>query len=178
LAQISEDRPATGIIETQWKAIAIFSGIATTNAVLSYGWVPSIPGYLKAEQRLSMGLSTLSTNIALLALLPLLYLSGRVSDRIDRKRMLLGGTTSAMITAPLSLSINENCRMSNAVVAQLIYLIPMFSYRCLPSATRNYSSQSVQPIRVRFVGSAQEDTRRSSGVHAPPSTTGSEIPGR
>ena len=149
VAATSDDLPATGIIETirtQWKAIGVFSGIAITNAVLSYCWVAYIPGYLKSEQGMSLGLSTFSTSIALLALLPLLYLSGRLSDRVGRKKMLLGGTLSAMVVAPLSLGIIESGGIVEVVVAQLIYLIPMFFI----SVTTTVCIAEMFPTRLRY----------------------------
>ena len=144
-----EEAPATGIIETmrtQWKPILIFSGFAMTNAVLSYSWTAYLPGYLKDKQGLSLGLSTLSTSIALLAILPLLYLSGRLSDRIGRKKMLIGGTVSPLIVVPLSFTIVSNGGFGNAVIAQLIYLLPLFFI----AVTTTCCLAEMFPTRLRY----------------------------
>lgn len=130
---LSEDIPATTIRETlrtQWKPILIFSGFAMTNAVLSYTWTAYIPAYLQNKalpgEALSLDLSVLSTSIALLVLIPLLYVSGRLSDRIGRKKMLLAGCITPLVVVPLAFTIIEDRTFSSAIVAQLIYLVPIF----------------------------------------------------
>lgn len=129
----SEEMPATTISETlrtQWKPILIFSGFAMTNAVLSYTWTAYIPAYLQNKsvegEPLSLGLSVASTSIALLVLLPLLYLSGRLSDRIGRKKMLIAGCVTPLVVVPLAFSIISARTFESALVGQLLYLIPIF----------------------------------------------------
>ncbi|MBX9152093.1 MHS family MFS transporter [Rhodococcus qingshengii] len=145
----SEDLPATGVIETlrtQWKPILIFSGFAMTNAVLSYSWTAYIPGYLKDKQGLSLGLSTLSTSIALFAILPMLYLSGRLSDRIGRRKMLIAGTVTPLFVVPLSFTIISHGGFANAVIAQLIYLLPLFFI----AVTTTCCIAEMFPTRLRY----------------------------
>ncbi|WP_416061730.1 MFS transporter [Rhodococcus indonesiensis] len=147
--QHSEDIPATGILETlrtQWKPIVVFSGFAMTNAVLSYSWTAYIPGYLKDKQGLTLGLSTLSTSIALLAILPLLYLSGRLSDRIGRRKMLIAGTVTPLFIVPLSFTIVSQGGFGNAVIAQLIYLVPLFFI----AVTTTCCIAEMFPTRLRY----------------------------
>ncbi|MCI9889878.1 MFS transporter [Micrococcales bacterium 31B] len=132
-AEFSEEIPATGILETlrtQWKPILIFSGFAMTNAVLSYTWTAYIPTYLQSDAagdgKLTSGLSVASTSIALLVLLPLLYLSGRLSDALGRKKMLLLGCVTTLIAVPLAFTIVARGGFVNAVLGQLLYLVPIF----------------------------------------------------
>ncbi|AKT52492.1 MFS transporter [Arsenicicoccus sp. oral taxon 190] len=127
--QASEEMPSVPLREvfrTQGKAIGIFSGFAITNAVLSYTWTGFIPGYLRREHGLSLGTATLSTSIALLAIIPLLYASGRLSDRIGRRPMLLAATALTPFVVPLAFWIISHGGFGNAVLAQLIYLVPLF----------------------------------------------------
>ncbi|WP_199825506.1 MFS transporter [Streptomyces sp. TP-A0875] len=131
--ELSEELPATTIaqtLRTQWKPILVFSGFAMTNAVLSYTWTAYIPAYLQSTagpgRPLSLDLSVLSTSIALLVLLPLLYLSGRLSDRIGRKKMLLAGCTTPLVIVPLAFHMVSARTFESAVLAQLVYLVPIF----------------------------------------------------
>lgn len=129
----SEEMPSTTIgetLRTQWKPILIFSGFAMTNAVLSYTWTAYIPAYLQNKTidgtPLNLGLSVASTSIALLVLLPLLYFSGRLSDRIGRKKMLIAGCITPLVIVPLAFSIISSRTFESALLAQLLYLIPIF----------------------------------------------------
>lgn len=130
---LSEEMPATTIgqtLRTQWKPILIFSGFAMTNAVLSYTWTAYIPAYLQSKTQggtpLSLGLSVASTSIALLVLLPLLYFSGRLSDRIGRKKMLVAGCITPLAVVPVAFLIISARTFESAVIGQLLYLIPIF----------------------------------------------------
>lgn len=129
----SEEMPATTIAETlrtQWKPILIFSGFAMTNAVLSYTWTAYIPAYLQNKTiegtPLDLGLSVASTSIALLVLLPLLYFSGRLSDKIGRKKMLIAGCVTPLFIVPLAFSIISARTFESALIGQLLYLVPIF----------------------------------------------------
>lgn len=129
----SEEMPSTTIgetLRTQWKPILIFSGFAMTNAVLSYTWTAYIPAYLQNKTidgtPLSLGLSVASTSIALVVLLPLLYFSGRLSDKIGRKKMLIAGCITPLVIVPLAFSIISARTFESALLAQLLYLIPIF----------------------------------------------------
>lgn len=129
----SEEMPSVSLKETlrtQWKPILIFSGFAMTNAVLSYTWTAYIPAYLQNKSGpgvpLNLGLSVASTSIALLVLLPLLYFSGRLSDRIGRRKMLIAGCVTPLVVVPLAFSIISARTFESALIGQLLYLIPVF----------------------------------------------------
>lgn len=125
----SEDMPSVPfreVLRTQGKAIAVFSGFAITNAVLSYTWTGFIPGYLRREHDMTLGAATLTTSIALLVIIPLLYFSGRLSDRIGRRPMLLTATALTPIVVPIAFWVISQGGFGNALLAQLVYLIPLF----------------------------------------------------
>ena len=155
--KLSEDLPSTTIKETlrtQWKPILVFSGFAMTNAVLSYAWTAYVPSYLQDKTLpgtpLSPQLSVLSTSISLLALLPLLFLSGKLSDRVGRRPMLIIGCLATVLVVPASLLIISSRTFPAAVLGQLIYLIPIFFI----AVTVTVCLAEMFPTRMRYTAGA------------------------
>lgn len=157
-ATLSENLPSVTIRETlstQWKPILVFSGFAITNAVLSYCWTAFLPSYLQSKTvagsaPLDASLAIASTSLSLLVLLPLLYLSGRLSDRIGRKPMLLAGCVAAIVVVPVSLSIVGERSFAAALIGQLLYLIPIFFI----AVTVTVCLAEMFPTRMRYTAGA------------------------
>lgn len=149
----SEEMPPTTIRETlrtQWKPILIFSGFAITNAVLTYTWTAYIPSYLQAARGdgrgLTLAASVLSTSIALVILLPLLYFAGRLTDKIGRKKMLIAGCVAPLIVVPTAFMLVSSRTFEGALAGQLLYLVCIFFI----SVPVTVSLAEMFPTRMRY----------------------------
>lgn len=149
--QVIARRPVLDAIQTQWKPILIFAGFAITNAVLSYTWMTFLPGYLQGDDVNMPKDQALASNfIALAVLLPLLIVSGLVVDRVGRKPMLLAACISTFVCIPVAFKIILAHTFLAALVAQLIYMIPIM----LISVALTVSMAEMFPTKVRYSASA------------------------
>lgn len=149
--QVISSNPVLDALRTQWKPILIFAGFAITNAVLSYTWMTFLPGYLRGDDVNMPKDQALASNfIAIGVLLPLLVVSGMVVDRIGRKPMLLAACISTFVCIPIAFKILMAHTFVAALVAQLIYMIPIV----LISVALTVSMAEMFPTKVRYSASA------------------------
>ncbi|MFC9361077.1 MFS transporter [Rhodococcus sp. NPDC057014] len=143
--------PVLDALRTQWKPILVFAGFAITNAVLSYTWVTFLPGYLQGDPVNMPKEQALASNfIALGVLIPLLVLSGLLVDKIGRKPMLIAACVSTFVCIPLAFKVVLAHTFAAALVAQLIYLVPIM----LISVALTVSMAEMFPTKVRYSASA------------------------
>lgn len=144
------EAPVREALREQWRPILVFCGASTMLAILSYTWVTYYPEYLTSSLHLPRSLALLSNLIAVAALMPLLPLAGRISDRVGRKPMLICGALGCLVLVPIAFAIGEHGTFGAAVLSQLVYIIPEFFLTGIVTTC----SAELFATRTRFSASA------------------------
>lgn len=142
--------PVREALRDQWRPMLVFCGASIMLAILSYTWVTYYPEYLTSSLGLSRTEALASNLISVAALMPLLPLAGRISDRIGRKPMLITGALACLGLVPVAFAIGEIGTFGAAVASQLVYIVPEFFLTGIVTTC----SAELFATRTRFSASA------------------------
>lgn len=142
--------PVREALRDQWRPMLVFCGASIMLAILSYTWVTYYPEYLTSSLGLSRTEALASNLISVAALMPLLPLAGRISDRIGRRPMLITGALACLGLVPVAFAIGEIGTFGAAVASQLVYIVPEFFLTGIVTTC----SAELFATRTRFSASA------------------------
>ncbi|WP_240668623.1 MFS transporter [Piscinibacter defluvii] len=94
--------PIRELLGTHRRAIVIAFGVTCLNAVAFYIILSYMPTYLSTEMGMGESESFLATTISLAAYIGLIFLMGKLSDRLGRRTMLIAASVLfVLLTVPL-----------------------------------------------------------------------------
>ena len=85
----SDDKPIKLLLTKHLRPLLVSFGACMLNAVGFYAVLTYLPNYLQDTVGYDAGSSSLITTICLVAYIAFIFLSGRISDKVGRKKMLI-----------------------------------------------------------------------------------------
>lgn len=85
----SEDKPIRTLFKKHFRVLAISFGACVLNAVGFYAVLTYLPNYLEATLNYDPAQASIITTIVLVVYIGFIFLSGRISDKFGRKKMLI-----------------------------------------------------------------------------------------
>ena len=92
-----EDKPMRTLLRKHFKRLIISFGACVLNAVGFYAVLTYLPNYLETTLNYDPASASIITNIVLVVYIGFIFLSGRVSDRLGRKKMLIAACVGFIV---------------------------------------------------------------------------------
>ncbi len=100
--------PIRDLFRFSLKKLVISFGACMLNAVGFYVVLTYLPVYLETAVGMESGLASLATTIALVVYIGFIFISGMISDRFGRKKMLIGACVAFIVlTVPAFMLLNS-----------------------------------------------------------------------
>lgn len=142
--------PAFSLFRAHWRLLLKASGAVLLNAVGFYVILSYMPTYLSAELGLGATESFMATTIALLTYIGFIFLTGLLSDRYGRKRVLMSAAVSFIVlTVPAFALLGTGDFLVIVLVQILLGGMLTLNDGTLPSFLAE-----MFPTRVRYSGFA------------------------
>ena len=93
----SDDKPIKLLLTKHLRPLLVSFGACMLNAVGFYAVLTYLPNYLQDTVGYDAGSSSLITTICLVAYIAFIFLSGRISDKVGRKKMLIGACVGFIV---------------------------------------------------------------------------------
>ena len=142
--------PVMDLFRNHWRALIIATGAVLLNAVGFYVILSYMPTYLSEEIGLGATESYLATTIALLTYIGFILLTGLLSDRYGRKKVLIAGSVCfILLTVPAFMLLNTRSFLVILLVQILLGAMLTLNDGTLPSFLAE-----MFPTQVRYSGFA------------------------
>ncbi len=150
---VSEDeaaKPFRTLFRKHWKILLISFGACVLNAVGFYAVLTYLPNYLETTLGYDPALASTITTITLVVYIGFVFLSGRISDRFGRKRMLITACICFIIfTVPAFMLLGT----LNFWVILVVELVMCLILTLNDGTLASYLSETF-PTNVRYTGFA------------------------
>ena len=145
-----EPHPVKMLFTKHLRVLIISFGSCVLNAVGFYAVLTFLPNYLETTLNYSASLSSVITTITLVAYIGLIFISGQISDRFGRKKMLTAACLGFIfLTVPMFMLLNT----MNFVVILIAELI-MCAILTINDGTLSSYLTETFPTNVRYTGFA------------------------
>lgn len=146
----SEGSPVRSLLNNHWRHLVLAAGAVLLNAVGFYVILSYMPTYLSQELGLDAPRSFLATTIALVTYVGFIFLTGILSDRFGRKRVLITASVLFVIlTVPAFMALDSGSFLVIVLVQILLGAMLTLNDGTLPS----YLAEMF-PTKVRYSGFA------------------------
>lgn len=145
-----EDKPMRALL-TKYRRVTIISfGACVLNAVGFYAVLTYLPNYLEATLNYDARLASIITTIVLVVYIGFIFLSGRISDKFGRKRMLIAACAGFIVfTIPAFLLLGT----MDFVTILLVELVMCLMLTINDGTLSSYLCETF-PTEVRYSGFA------------------------
>lgn len=145
-----EDKPIRTLFKKHLKKLVISFGACVLNAVGFYAVLTYLPNYLETTLNYDPALASIITNIVLVVYIAFIFLSGRVSDRFGRKKMLIGACVGFIVlTIPAFMLLST----MNFVIILAVELVMCLMLTINDGTLASYLNETF-PTDVRYSGFA------------------------
>ncbi|OUO88006.1 MFS transporter [Gordonibacter sp. An230] len=145
-----EDKPMRTLFRKHFKRLVISFGACVLNAVGFYAVLTYLPNYLETTLNYDPALASIITNIVLVVYIGFIFLSGRISDRLGRKKMLVAACVGFIIlTIPAFMLLST----MNFVVILVVELVMCLLLTINDGTLASYLNETF-PTDVRYSGFA------------------------
>ena len=142
--------PVRDLFKHHLRELIISFGACTLNAVGFYAVLTYLPTYLETAVGMPTGESQMATNIALVVYVAFIFLSGKMSDRFGRKKMLITACVLfVVLTVPAFLILNT----ANFVLVLGAELVLCFILTLNDGTLSSYLTETF-PTEMRYTGFA------------------------
>ncbi|MBP2397755.1 MFS transporter [Glutamicibacter protophormiae] len=142
--------PVKSLFRDHWRRLLLAAGAVLLNAVGFYVILSYMPTYLSQELGLDATASYVATTVALVTYIGFIFLTGMLSDRFGRKRVLISASIAFVIaTVPAFMLLNTGNFMVIVLVQILLGAMLTLNDGTLPS----YLAEMF-PTKVRYSGFA------------------------
>ncbi|MEE0705068.1 MAG: MFS transporter [Adlercreutzia sp.] len=146
----TDDTPIKLLFTKYWKPLLVSFGACMLNAVGFYAVLTYLPNYLQDTIGYDAGASSLITTICLVAYIAFIFLSGRVSDRFGRKKMLIIASIGFIVfTVPAFMLMGSQ----NFWIILVVELVMCLLLTINDGTLSSYLSETF-PTEVRYSGFA------------------------
>ncbi len=142
--------PVRDLFKHDLKKLVISFGACMLNAVGFYVVLTYLPSYLTEMVGMDSVEANLATNIALVVYVGFIFVSGYISDRFGRKRMLIGACIAFIVlTVPAFMLLNTG----DFLVVLVVELVMCFVLTINDGTLSSYLTETF-PTEVRYTGFA------------------------
>ena len=144
------EHPIRTLFTKHLRVLLISFGACVLNAVGFYAVLTYLPNYLQDTVGYDAGSSSLITTICLVAYIAFIFLSGRISDKVGRKKMLIIACVGFIIfTVPAFYLLNSQ----NFAIILIVELVMCLLLTINDGTLSSYLSETF-PTEVRYSGFA------------------------
>ena len=145
-----EDKPMRTLFRKHFKRLVISFGACVLNAVGFYAVLTYLPNYLETTLNYDPASASIITNIVLVVYIGFIFLSGRVSDRLGRKKMLIAACVGFIVlTVPAFMLLST----MNFVIILVVELVMCLLLTINDGTLSSYLNETF-PTDVRYSGFA------------------------
>ena len=145
-----EDKPMRTLFRKHFKRLVISFGACVLNAVGFYAVLTYLPNYLETTLNYDPASASIITNIVLVVYIGFIFLSGRVSDRLGRKKMLIAACVGFIVlTIPAFMLLST----MNFVIILVVELVMCLLLTINDGTLSSYLNETF-PTDVRYSGFA------------------------
>lgn len=142
--------PVRDLFRGHLRELIISFGACTLNAVGFYAVLTYLPTYLETAVGMPTGEAQMATNIALVVYVAFIFISGKMSDRFGRKKMLIGACVGFIVfTVPAFVLLGS----MNFWVILLVELVMCLILTINDGTLASYLTETF-PTDVRYSGFA------------------------
>ena len=142
--------PVRDLFKNHLRELLVSFGACMLNAVGFYAVLTYLPTYLETAVGMPADQSQIATTIALVAYIGFIFISGRVSDRFGRKKMLITACVLFIVlTVPAFMLLNT----ADFVVVLGVELVMCFVLTINDGTLSSYLTETF-PTEVRYTGFA------------------------
>ncbi|WP_159612420.1 MFS transporter [Glutamicibacter sp. JC586] len=145
-----EGSPVGSLLKNHWRQLLQASGAVLLNAVGFYVILSYMPTYLSEELGLDAARSYLATTIALLTYIGFIFLTGMLSDRLGRKRVLISASILFVIFTVPAFMFLESGGFALIVMVQIL----LGAMLALNDGTLPSFLAEMFPTKIRYSGFA------------------------
>ena len=146
----SDDKPIKLLLTKHLRPLLVSFGACMLNAVGFYAVLTYLPNYLQDTVGYDAGSSSLITTICLVAYIAFIFLSGRISDKVGRKKMLIIACVGFIVfTVPAFYLLNSQ----NFAIILIVELVMCLLLTINDGTLSSYLSETF-PTEVRYSGFA------------------------
>ncbi|MEC4176385.1 MFS transporter [Adlercreutzia sp. R7] len=144
------EHPIRTLFKKHFKVLVISFGACVLNAVGFYAVLTYLPNYLETVLQYNPGDASTITTIVLIVYIGFIFLSGRISDRFGRKKMLIGACVGFIVfTVPAFILLGS----MNFWVILLVELVMCLILTINDGTLASYLTETF-PTDVRYSGFA------------------------
>lgn len=145
-----EDKPMRTLFRKHFKRLVISFGACVLNAVGFYAVLTYLPNYLETTLNYDPASASIITNIVLVVYIGFIFLSGRISDRLGRKKMLIAACVGFIVlTVPAFMLLST----MNFVIILVVELVMCLLLTINDGTLSSYLNETF-PTDVRYSGFA------------------------
>lgn len=145
-----EDKPMRTLFRKHFKRLVISFGACVLNAVGFYAVLTYLPNYLETTLNYDPASASIITNIVLVVYIGFIFLSGRISDRLGRKKMLIAACVGFIVlTVPAFMLLST----MNFVIILVVELVMCLLLTINDGTLSSYLNETF-PSDVRYSGFA------------------------
>ena len=145
-----EDKPMRTLLRKHFKRLIISFGACVLNAVGFYAVLTYLPNYLETTLNYDPASASIITNIVLVVYIGFIFLSGRISDRLGRKKMLIAACVGFIVlTVPAFMLLST----MNFVIILVVELVMCLLLTINDGTLSSYLNETF-PTDVRYSGFA------------------------
>lgn len=161
-----ESSPVGSLLKNHWRQLVQAAGAVLLNAVGFYVILSYMPTYLSEELGLDATRSYLATTVALLTYVGFIFLTGMLSDRFGRRRVLISASILfVLFTVPAFMALESGNFLVIVLVQILLGAMLTLNDGTLPSYLAEMFPHQGPLFRLRrFVQSLECALRRNRAI--------------
>ena len=145
-----EDKPMRTLIRKHFRRLVISFGACVLNAVGFYAVLTYLPNYLETTLNYDPASASIITNIVLVVYIGFIFLSGRISDRLGRKKMLIAACVGFIVLTIPAFMLLSTMNFAIILVVELVMCLLL----TINDGTLSSYLNETFPTDVRYSGFA------------------------